>query len=133
VKAILFYDHGGPEVLRYDDFPTPKPGPGEVQVRLHSSALNHMDLWVRRGWPGLKLEYPHISGADGAGVISAVGTGVEDLEAGQRVVINANLSCGKCSYCLAGRDNLCRNWHLLGEDLPKPQPQDLSSTPHGTR
>ena len=115
MKAVLFYDHGGPEVLRYEDFPTPEPGPGEVQVRLHSSALNHMDLWVRRGWPGLKLEYPHISGADGAGVISAVGTGVEDLEAGQRVVINANLSCGKCSYCLAGRDNLCRNWHLLGE------------------
>jgi len=74
-----------------------------------------MDLWVRRGWPGLKLEYPHISGADGAGVISAMGADVEDLEVGQRVVINANLSCGKCSYCLAGRDNLCRNWHLLGE------------------
>ena len=115
MKAVLFYDHGGPEVLRYEDFPTPEPGPGEAQVRLHASALNHMDLWVRRGWPGLKLEYPHISGADGAGVISAVGAGVEDLEAGQRVVINANLSCGKCSYCLAGRDNLCRNWHLLGE------------------
>lgn len=117
MKAVLFYEHGGPEVLKFEDFPTPEPGPGEAQVRLHAAALNHMDLWVRRGWPGLKLDYPHITGADGAGVISALGPGVEGFEIGQRVLINANLGCGKCAFCLAGQDNLCKDWHLLGETV----------------
>ncbi|MDP2976147.1 MAG: hypothetical protein Q8N45_08045, partial [Anaerolineales bacterium] len=65
MKAILFHTHGGPEVLQYGDFPDPEPGAGEALVRLHAAALNRMDLWVRDGWPGIKLEYPHIPGADG--------------------------------------------------------------------
>jgi NADPH:quinone reductase-like Zn-dependent oxidoreductase len=117
VKAILFHEHGGLDVLRYEDFPTPTPGPGEVLVRLHAAALNHVDLWVREGWPGLKLEMPHISGSDGAGVIETLGSGVEGLVQGDRVVINANIACGKCDYCLAGQDNRCRDWHLLGETI----------------
>ena len=137
MKAVLFRRHGGPEVLEYTDFHTPKPGPDEALVRLHAAALNRMDVMVRNGWPGLKLEMPHINGADGAGEIVAInslpvgGDGSEvrvdtveageletgGLEVGDRVVINANFGCGKCEFCLAGQDNMCRDWHLLGETI----------------
>jgi len=117
VKATLFHTHGGPEVLEYADFPTPEPKPGEALIRLRAAALNRVDIWVRNGWPGLKLEYPHIPGADGAGEIAGLGDGVTDWNVGDRVVINSNLGCGRCDFCLAGQDNLCRNWHLLGETL----------------
>ena len=70
MKAVLFYHHGGPEVLQYCDFPTPEPKLGEVIVKLHAAALNRMDITVRNGWQGLKLELPHINGADGAGGVS---------------------------------------------------------------
>lgn len=117
MKAVLFYQHGGPEVLQYADFPTPEPGAGEVLVRLRAAALNRVDVLVRNGWPGLKLEMPHINGADGAGEVVALGEGVTDFQIGDRVVINANLGCGKCDFCLAGEDNRCREWHLLGETV----------------
>lgn len=122
MKITLFHQHGGPEVLEYTDFPAPEPKPGEALVRLHAAALNRMDVMVREGWPGLNLEMPHINGADGAGEVVALGpplpggegVGVRD---GDRVVINANLGCGECDYCLSGWDNMCRNWHLLGETV----------------
>lgn len=117
MKAVLFYQHGGPEVLQYADFPTPEPKAGEVLVRLRAAALNRMDVMVRNGWPGLKLELPHINGADGAGEVAALGEGGSEFQVGDRVVINANLGCGKCDFCLAGQDNLCRDWHLLGETV----------------
>ncbi|HLO32489.1 MAG TPA: zinc-binding dehydrogenase [Anaerolineales bacterium] len=136
MKAVLFRRHGGPEVLEYTDFPTPEPKPGEALIRLHAAALNRVDVMVRNGWPGLKLEMPHINGADGAGEIVALSAaepgptldlqpnaaqtkrGDEPrLEVGDHVVINANLGCGKCEFCLAGRDNLCRDWQLLGETV----------------
>lgn len=117
MKAILFRQHGGPEVLEYTDLPTPKPQTGEVLVHLHVAALNHMDVTVRNGWPGLRLELPHIGGADGAGEVAALGLGTHGFEIGDRVVINANLGCGTCEYCLAGQDNMCRDWHLLGETV----------------
>ena len=125
MKTVLFRRHGGPEVLEYTDFPTPEPKPGEALIRLHAAALNRMDVMVRNGWPGLKLELPHINGADGAGEIVALGSPLPEGEAavdvgvsvGDHVVINANLGCGECEFCLAGKDNLCRNWHLLGETV----------------
>ncbi len=115
MRAILFHTHGGPDVLEYADVPIPQPGSGQVLVRLQAAALNRLDIWVRNGWPGIKLDYPHIPGADGAGEITAVGAGVTRLKAGDRVVINSNLSCGECGYCLAGQDNRCERWELLGE------------------
>jgi NADPH:quinone reductase-like Zn-dependent oxidoreductase len=117
VKAVILKQHGGPEVLEYTDYPTPEPGAGQVLVRLHAAALNRLDLWVRQGWPGIKLDYPHIPGADGGGEIAALGSGVLDWEVGTRVVINSNWSCGACEFCLAGWDNRCSNWHLLGETI----------------
>jgi NADPH:quinone reductase-like Zn-dependent oxidoreductase len=117
MKAIIFHKHGGPEVLEHTDFPTPEPEPGEALVKLEAAALNRLDLWVRNGWPGIKLEYPHIPGADGAGEVFQVGAGVSKWFPGDRVVINPNLGCGTCSFCLAGGDNMCRTWHLLGETV----------------
>ena len=117
MKAVLLHEHGGPQVLQYGDFPTPEPGPGEVLVKLKAAALNRLDLWVRKGWPGIRLEYPHIPGADGAGEIAALGPGVVGWSPGDRVVINSNLGCGRCEYCLAGKDNQCQKWALLGETV----------------
>ena len=119
MKAVLFRRHGGPEVLEYTNFPTPEPKPGEALIRLHAAALNRMDVMVRNGWPGIKLQLPHINGADGAGEIVAFGSATETgaLETGDHVVIDANLGCGSCEFCLAGKDNMCRDWHLLGETV----------------
>ena len=122
MKTVLFHQHGGPEVLQYTDFPTPEPKPGEALIRLHAAALNRMDVMVRNGWPGLKLELPHINGADGAGEVVEINSPLPagegpGVRVGDHVVINANLGCGKCEFCLAGNDNLCRDWHLLGETI----------------
>lgn len=116
--AIGFEQHGGPEVLQLMELPDPVPGHGQVRVRLEAAALNQVDLWTRNGWPGLKLALPHIPGADGSGVVDRLGAGVDSPAEGTRVVINGNLSCGECPACLAGRDNLCRSWNLLGETVP---------------
>lgn len=120
MKAIYFHEHGGPEVLAYGDLDTPEPGAGEVQVAIKAAALNRLDIFVRNGWPGIKLEYPHIPGGDGAGVVSAVGEGVTDVAVGDRVVIDGMLSCGECAFCLAGQDNRCTGPEggILGEHHP---------------
>ena len=117
MKAVLFHTHGGPGVLQYTDISTPSPGPGEVLVHLKAAALNRMDLWIREGWPGIKLAYPHISGADGAGEIADLGEGIDEWKVGERVVINPSLHCGMCESCVAGEDNLCSRWALLGETV----------------
>jgi NADPH:quinone reductase-like Zn-dependent oxidoreductase len=115
LKAAYFHQHGGPEVLEYGDTPTPEPGPGEALLKLEAAALNGLDLWMLEGVPGINMDYPHILGADGAGEVAALGEGVMGWSVGDRVVINPNLSDGVCEYCLAGMDNQCRNWGLLGE------------------
>jgi len=117
MKAVLFYTNGGPEVLEYTDFSTPEPGEGQVLVKLEVAALNRMDLWTRSGSSGIKVEYPHITGADGAGTVAGLGACVSGWNIGDRVVINSNLGCGHCPACIAGQDNRCRNWHLLGETV----------------
>jgi len=122
MKTNLFHKHGGPEVLEYTDFPTPEPKAGEALIRLRAAALNRMDIFVRDGWPGLKLELPHINGADGAGEVAGLGSPLIEgkelgVRVGDRVAINANIGCGKCELCLNGQDNLCSNWHLLGETI----------------
>ncbi|MDD5468335.1 MAG: zinc-binding dehydrogenase [Anaerolineales bacterium] len=117
MKAVYFHAHGDVEVLEYGELPTPEPGEGQVLVRLRAAALNRMDLWTRQGWPGLKLELPHVPGADGAGEVAALGPGVHGWQGGERVVINSSLSCGRCEACVSGQDNLCREWRLLGETV----------------
>ncbi len=117
LKAIAFRKHGGPEVLELMELPTPQPRAKEVRVKVKAVALNHLDLWVCQGWPGLKLELPHVLGSDVAGVIDAVGAEVVDLPLGTEVLVNPGLSCGVCAKCLAGDDVLCRRYQIIGEDV----------------
>jgi NADPH:quinone reductase-like Zn-dependent oxidoreductase len=118
MRAVTLREHGGPEVLRVEELPEPEAGPGEVRVRVGAVALNHVDLWVRRGLPHLKLRYPFLLGADVAGTIDQVGAGVAGVSVGDEVVVNPGHSCGRCRECLSGRDNLCRHFELMGEDRP---------------
>ncbi len=118
MKAVYFYEHGDRSVLQYGDLPDPKPGPGEVLVHVKACALNHLDIWVRRGWPSLKLSMPHILGSDISGVIASVGPGVHGLREGQEVIVSPGRSCGSCEWCLAGLDNNCRQYGVVGEHFP---------------
>ncbi len=115
MKSAFFRQHGGPEVMEYGDLPEPAVEPGYVLVRLRAAALNRADKWTRDGYPGLKLALPHIPGSDGAGEVAQGGA---LFEPGARVVINANIGCGACEFCVAGQDNLCLRWNLLGETIP---------------
>ena len=115
MKALYFEQHGGIENLTYGDRPEPEPGPGEVRVKLKTAALNHLDLFVLGGIPGIPIGLPHIGGADGAGVVDALGPGVADLEIGTEVVFDPGLSCGHCDYCRAGEQSLCVKFGVLGE------------------
>ncbi|MDX2011775.1 MAG: zinc-binding dehydrogenase [Myxococcaceae bacterium] len=117
MRAVGFTRHGGPEVLEVIELPTPQPKAREVRVKVKAVALNHLDVWVRKGWPGLKLELPHVLGADIAGVVDAVGSEVGDLEPGTEVCVNPGVSCGVCDKCLLGADNLCRQYTILGEHI----------------
>ena len=114
MKAVRFHEHGGPEVLRYDDVPLPEPGPGQVLVTLHAAALNHVDLFVRNGGVP-KTPLPHIGGADGAGVVGANGPGAARYPVGTRVFFDPGLSDGTCDYCARGEHSLCDRWEILGE------------------
>lgn len=115
MQAMVLRRHGGPEVLEREEIELPDPGPREVQVRVRAVAMNHMDLWVRRGLPHLKLEYPHRLGCDIAGTVEKLGPGARAGKVGERVMLQPAISCGVCQACLSGRDNLCRGYHILGE------------------
>jgi NADPH2:quinone reductase len=115
MRALYFEAHGDLDQLRFGDRPLPEPGPGEVRIKLQRAALNHLDLFVLRGMPGIPIELPHIGGADGAGVIDALGPGVTGLETGQEVVFDAGLSCGACEMCLKGEQSLCPSFGVMGE------------------
>lgn len=114
MKAVRFHQHGGPEVLRYEDAPEPKIGPNDVLIRVQASALNHLDIWVRNGLPFVRIPLPHIGGSDAAGKIEEMGEAVEHLRKGERVLVAPGICCGRCERCLAGRDNSCDTYHLVG-------------------
>jgi NADPH:quinone reductase-like Zn-dependent oxidoreductase len=112
MKAVRFHEHGAVDVLRYEDAPDPSPGPRDALVRVRACALNHLDLWERRGLDRVTLPLPHISGSDVAGeVVSSAGPGVPP---GTRVMVQPGLSCGTCAECLAGTDNRCAAYDVLG-------------------
>jgi len=114
MKAIVFHQHGGPEVLHYEDAPQPAIPANEVLVRVKACALNHLDIWVRVGIPGVPFPLPHIPGSDVAGEIAQIGADVTTVRVGQKVVLAPGVSCGKCAACLAGQDNRCRQFTNLG-------------------
>lgn len=114
MKAVIFSRHGGPEILRYTDVPDPVIGSNDVLVRVRACALNHLDIWVRRGMPGVTIPLPHIGGCDIAGEVAKIGGDVTHLHEGERVMLAPGVGCGHCEQCLSGKDNQCRKYTLLG-------------------
>src|SRR5258707_5276780 len=114
MKAIVFERHGPPDVLKYIEVPQPAIRPNEVLVRVKACALNHLDIWVRRGIHGVPIPLPHIPGSDVAGEIAQIGADVTTVRVGQRVVLAPGVTCGKCPACISGQDNRCRNFTNLG-------------------
>jgi NADPH:quinone reductase-like Zn-dependent oxidoreductase len=116
-EAVVLREHGDVDVLTREAIDIAPPGPREVLVRVRAVGVNHLDLWVRRGLPGLKLEYPHRLGCDVVGEIEALGDGARRAKVGDRVVVNPGRSCGVCERCLSGQDTLCREYAILGEHV----------------
>ena len=114
MKAAIFRQHGGPEVLEYADVPEPSMRANEVLVEVKACALNHLDIFVRRGMPGIDIPLPHILGNDIAGVVRQVGELVTWVEPGEEVMVQPGVSCGHCDACLSGQDNLCREYDIIG-------------------
>lgn len=114
MKAVIFDQHGGPEVLKLAEVADPSIKADEVLIEVRACALNHLDVWVRGGLPGIKIPLPHILGNDIAGVVNKVGELVTWAHPGDEVMIQPGVSCGRCVECLAGRDNMCDDYDILG-------------------
>jgi NADPH:quinone reductase-like Zn-dependent oxidoreductase len=112
MKAVRIHEFGGPEVLRYEDVPDPEPRKDQVLVRVKACAMNHLDIWVRKGLPGVKL--PHILGSDVAGEIVEVGEYVTGFKVGQSVLVAPMHFCNHCAKCVAGLQNQCPEFSVLG-------------------
>jgi NADPH:quinone reductase-like Zn-dependent oxidoreductase len=117
MRAAYIENHGGPEVLKVGPVPDPSFSDNEVLVRVRYSALNHLDVWVRKGMPSLKLQYPHILCGDGAGVVEATGSQVTNVKKGDEVIIHPSVTCLRCEACLSRRESLCREMRILGEHI----------------
>lgn len=115
MKAVRIHEFGGPEVLRYEDVPDPQPRKDQVLVRVKACAMNHLDIWVRKGLPGVNL--PHILGSDIAGEIVAVGEYLTGFKPGQRVLLAPMHFCNHCAKCVAGLQNQCREFTALGNGV----------------
>ena len=114
MKAVIFEQHGGPEVLKLAEVPDPQIKPNEVLVEVRACALNHLDVWVRGGLPGIKIPLPHILGNDVAGVVREAGELATWVKPGDEVMLQPGVSCGHCPECLAGRDNMCDEYDIIG-------------------
>lgn len=115
MRAVVIRQHGGPEVLNIEEVPDPIAGPGEVVVKVAAVALNHLDLWVRKGLPGAPFHLPAITGADASGTIHGLAPDVTGLSIGEPVMVLPGLSCGHCVHCVSGSDHLCAYYGILGE------------------
>src|SRR5215210_445613 len=114
MKAAIFKQHGGPEVVEYADVPEPTTRANEVLVEVKACALNHLDIFVRNGMPGIEIPLPHILGSDVAGLVRDVGELVTWVKPGDEVMVQPGVSCGHCGACLSGQDNLCREYDMIG-------------------
>jgi NADPH2:quinone reductase len=117
MKAVQFSEHGDRDVIEYGDFPDPEIDRDEVLVDIKAGGLNYLDVWTRRGMPILDLEFPHIPGSDGAGVVSEVGEHVTRFEVGDHVAVAPGKYCGKCEFCRDGEESMCVSYHLIGEHI----------------
>ena len=118
MKAIFIKEFGGPANIQFGELPKPKPGCGEVLVKIKAMALNHLDLWVMKGRPGASAGDGHILGSDASGVIEALGDGVTTVKVGDEVVLNPGVSCMACEFCGRGFHSECASYKLLGFQLP---------------
>ncbi|MBN2358716.1 MAG: zinc-binding dehydrogenase [Deltaproteobacteria bacterium] len=118
MRAMAYTGHGGPEVIEPIELPEPEVGPHDVSVAVKAAALNHLDLWVRRGWPGLELALPHVPGSDIAGVVERVGAAVAGWRPGDAVIVAPGAGCGACALCLDGDESLCPRYRIYGEQVP---------------
>jgi NADPH:quinone reductase-like Zn-dependent oxidoreductase len=114
MKATIFRQHGGADVLEYTDVDEPRIRANEVLVEVRACALNHLDVWARKGLPGIEIPLPHILGNDIAGVVREAGEVVDWIKPGDEVLLQPGVSCGHCAECLRGRDNLCASYDMLG-------------------
>ena len=114
MKAVIFREHGGPEVLEPAEVADPKIKANEVLVEVRACALNHLDIWVRGGLPNVQIPLPHILGDDIAGVVREVGELVNWVKPGDEVMLHPGVSCGHCQACLRGQDNFCPEYDILG-------------------
>jgi NADPH:quinone reductase-like Zn-dependent oxidoreductase len=115
LRAVVIREHGGPEVLAFEDRPMPEPGARQIRIRVRAVGLNHLDLWVRGGVPGHAFPLPIVPGCDAAGVVDRLGPGASGVAVGDEVVVAPGVSCGRCDACRAGDDPLCRHFGILGE------------------
>jgi NADPH:quinone reductase-like Zn-dependent oxidoreductase len=114
MKATVFKEHGSVDKLVYTDIAEPEISSSEVLVKVKACGINHLDIWVREGMPGVTLPLPHILGCEITGEIAGIGSAVKDLSIGQRVLISPGINCGKCEYCLSSNDSLCHEFKIMG-------------------
>lgn len=114
MKAVVFEEHGGVDVLQYKDVPEPQISPNEVLLKIRASGCNYNDIWARRGLPGMSVIMPHISGSDAAGEVVEVGSEVTSVKVGDEVVVFSSFSCGVCEACARGDVFFCRQFKIWG-------------------
>jgi NADPH:quinone reductase-like Zn-dependent oxidoreductase len=114
VKAVIFHEHGGTDVLRYEDIIIPEVGPNDVLFKVHAIGMNRNDLWAREGLAGMKLPLPHISGSDASGVVEQVGEAVRGVSVGDEIVVHSWISCRSCAACTSGQEYFCREGKIWG-------------------
>ncbi|MHC4640355.1 MAG: zinc-binding dehydrogenase [Planctomycetota bacterium] len=118
MKAAVIHEHGGLDHVRIDQISGPEPAEDEVVLKVHSAGLNHLDIWVRKGRPGLEVAMPHILGSDAAGAVTAVGANVKNINIGDEVILNPGLSCSSCEYCNRGEQSECPSFGIVGLTRP---------------
>ncbi len=127
--GIQFTQHGSSEVLDISTMEKPSPDVNQVLVEIKAASLNHLDLWLRRGLPGLSIPMPHIPGSDASGIIAEVGSGVKDWHVGDEVVVQPGTFCGACEQCQSGHEDLCASYGILGETQSGVQRQYMCLSP----
>jgi NADPH:quinone reductase-like Zn-dependent oxidoreductase len=121
MKAIFFEQHGGPEVLKYGEIPDPVAKPGEALIKVLAASLNHLDIWVRRGWPALNLTFPHVTGSDIVGEIISVKTPSSSQvawQAGTVVIVNPGVISSEDEWTRRGQESISPGYKIIGENLP---------------
>ena len=117
MNAVQFTAHGDTDVIEYAAYPEPTPARDECVIEVKAGALNHLDVWTRRGLPGIDLEMPHVPGSDAAGVVAETGEGVTRFEPGDSVAVTAGVYCGECEFCRHGQQSMCVDYHIIGEHV----------------